>query len=255
MKERNEKITTGEAHLGKVCVSCNNTIESHDEVVVCPRCHTVQHADCWKKKGGCGKASCPQLARAVLGERSAGDGPPPPVSKKTILLGTALSIVAILLMIFWPKPPDPAMGRVKIVFLGEAYHELTVSMTKLADDYNAISEDIYIDLQLLPPGSMDQKLVVLIAAGQAPDVIAIDYERFAYFTQQGVLLSLGENETGQPVYGVQHPGQLSQLVVWGATDYPTQALEVLRYFADQIPPADLDRLRELNSRPLPLFGS
>ena len=92
------------------------------------------------------------------------------------------------------------------------------------------SHEIYIDLQLLPPAAMDTKLIVLIAAGEAPDVIALSEERFNFFLEQGALLALGQDEAGSPIYGVQHPAQLSTLVVWGDPEYPEEALEVLHYF-------------------------
>lgn len=249
-----EKITSGSEHLGQTCIVCQQTINQQDEVVVCPRCRTIHHVDCWKGKGGCGKTGCPQIAQAVVGERPEGDGPPPPVSKWVILGGLGALIALILLSIYWPKPPDPAQGRTKIVFLGEAYYELTQEMTELANEYNEASEEIYIDLQLLPPGSVDQKLVVLIAAGEAPDVMALADDRFAYFEEQGALLALGEDDNGKPIYGIQHPGQLTQLAVWGSTIYPEEAQEVLHYFASRITPVDLDMLRELNLQPAPLFG-
>lgn len=254
MKGNPEKITKGADHLGQTCIVCQKEISPEDEVVACPRCHCIHHANCWRSKGGCGKTGCPQVAQAVKGERPKGDGPPPPVSKKVVFGGILVAFAVILLLVFWPKPPDPAMGRAKIVVFGEAYYELNESMTKLADTYNATSEETYIDLQLLPPGTMDTKLVVLIAANEAPDVIAIDDDRFEHFREQEVMLPLGEDESGIPIYGIQHPGQLSQLVVWHATRYPVQALEVLHYFADHIPPADLDLLREVERDSLP-FGT
>lgn len=249
-----EKITSGSEHLGQTCIVCQETITKEDEVVVCPRCRTVHHVDCWKRKGGCGKTGCPQIAKAVVGEKPEGDGPPPPVSKWVIFGGLGAIIAIILLSIYWPKPPDPAMGRTKIVFLGEAYYELTQEMIGLANAYNETSEEIYIDLQLLPPGSVDQKLVVLIAAGEAPDVIALADERLWYFIEQGALLELGKDEEGEPIYAVQHPGQLTQMVIWGETLHPEEALEVLHYFADHVTPVDLDMLRELDIKPVPLFG-
>lgn len=254
MKDNLEKITKGEAHLGQICIFCEKSIHAEDEVVACPRCRTVHHVDCWKAKGGCGKTGCPQVGKAIVGERPPGDGPPPPISKKVVLAGIGVVLALVLLSIFWPKPPDPAAGRTKIVVLGEAFYDLTLSMTELADSYNATSEEIYIDLQLLPPGSLEQKLVVLIAAKEAPDVFAIDYDRYAYFVEQGVLLPLGEDGEGEPIYGIQHPAQLSQLVIWGDTIFPTQALEVLHYFVENIPPVDLDMLRELDIQPFPSFG-
>lgn len=254
MAGKTEKITSGEAYAGQPCVLCGEAISARDEVVVCPRCRSVQHADCWKSKGGCGKAGCPQLAQVVLGERPKGDGPPPPVSMK-VIAGIILAAAALILyLIFRPQPPDPAMGRVKIAFLAEASYEVDAVMTELAETWNASHEEIYIDLQLLPPGTMDPKLVVLIAAGEAPDVISLSEERFNYFTEQGLLLPLDHDESGQPIYGIQHPAQLTKLVVWGGTAHPAEALQVLHYFRDNIPPVDLDALREHTTTPLPVFG-
>lgn len=78
MAGKTEKITSGEAYAGQPCVLCGEAISARDEVVVCPRCRSVQHADCWKSKGGCGKAGCPQLAQVVLGERPKGTALHPP---------------------------------------------------------------------------------------------------------------------------------------------------------------------------------
>lgn len=254
MKENLEKITQGTEHPGKSCIYCEQAINSSDQVVVCPRCRSVHHVECWKDKGGCGKTGCPQVAQAVQGDRPPGDGPPPPVSKRTIIAVASGILALILLMVFWPKPPDPAMGRTKVVVMGEAFYEVSESMEKLAEDYNATSEDIYIELQLLPAGGMDAKLIVLIAANEAPDVMAIDEDRFAYFLSQEVLFPLGEDEAGEVIYGIPHPAQLSQMVVWGATEHPEAALEVLHYFLDNIPPIDRELLKGHQSPPF-LFGN
>lgn len=254
MAGKAEKITSGEAHVGQPCVLCQKAITAQDEVVVCPRCRSVQHVGCWKSKGGCGKAGCPQLAQAILGEKPKGDGPPPPVSKK-VIAGAVLVVAALILyMIFRPQPPDPAMGRVKVVFLAEASYDLGEIMEQLAESWNISHEEIYIDLQLLPTGTLDPKLLVMVAAGEAPDVIALPENRFPYFVEQGALLALDYDEEGQPIYGLQHPAQLSQLVVWGSTAHPTEAQEVLHYFRSGIPPVDLENLRERGTFPLPMFG-
>lgn len=249
-----EKITAGSDHLGKACIVCETNITEKDEVVVCPRCRTVHHVDCWKNKGGCGKTGCPQVAKAIVGDKPEGDGPPPPVSKKVIFGGLGVFIALILLSIFWPKPPDPAMGRTKVVVLGEAYYDLTQEMIGLADAFNETSEDIYIDLQLLPPGSVDQKLVVLIAAGDAPDLIALPEDRLWYFLENEAVLALGEDESGETIFAIQHPGQLSQFIIWGETLHPEESLLVLDYFLDHITPIDLDLLRDADLTPIPIFG-
>lgn len=254
MTENLEKVTKGEKHLEQPCIVCQETIEKDDEVVLCPRCRSLHHVECWKDKGGCGKTGCPQIAKAIKGERPKGDGPPPPVSKKAIAAGVLAVLALIVYLVLKPAPPDPAMGRTKVVFLGESHYDLTTSMTALADDWNETNEEIYIDLQLLPSGAMEQKLVVLIAADDAPDVIAIGEERFNFFLEQEALLALGEDAAGEPIYGIQHPAQLTQLVIWGRTEHPSEALEVLHYFKENIPPADLDLLREAAEEPFRFFG-
>jgi len=50
MSEVLEKITKGESYTGQACVYCGERIQAEDEVVVCPRCKSVHHADCWKKE-------------------------------------------------------------------------------------------------------------------------------------------------------------------------------------------------------------
>jgi transposase len=46
MSEVLEKITKGESYTGQACVYCGERIQAEDEVVVCPRCKSVHHADC-----------------------------------------------------------------------------------------------------------------------------------------------------------------------------------------------------------------
>ncbi|HPT83768.1 MAG TPA: extracellular solute-binding protein [Limnochordia bacterium] len=254
MAGKTEKITSGQAHAGQPCIFCQKPITAQDEVVVCPRCRSVQHAECWKSKGGCGRAGCPQLAQAVIGEKPKGDGPPPPISKK-VIAGIILVAAALVLYIFFrPQPPDPAQGRVKIVVLAEASYALGEIMEQLAAEWNGSHGEVYIDLQLLPVGTLDPKLLVLIAAGDAPDVIALPHDRFPFFVEQGALMPLGCTESGEPIYGLQHPAQLSMLVVWGTTPHPEAAQAVLHYFLEGIPPADLDSLQERGTFPLPMFG-
>lgn len=249
-----EKITKGQDHLGQPCVVCGEAIAETDQVVVCPRCRSIHHADCWKGKGGCGRKGCRQVAVAVRGEPPKGDGPPPPVSKNVILGGVLLVAALLIYLVFRPQPPDPAQGRTKITFLGEAGVELNEVLTGLSEDWNNSHGEIYIDLQLVPPGALDPKLVVLIAAEQAPDVISISEDRFSYFVEQGALLALAEDGDGKAIYGVDHPAQLAKLVIWGGTEHPAEAREVLRYLQENIPPVDRGLLKETQSTPLPLFS-
>lgn len=239
MSETLEKITRGSDHAGRACTFCRETIASDDEIVVCPRCRQVHHADCWRQNGGCGKTGCAQTAKAVVGERPPGDGPPQPISKRAVFGAASLIVIIIAASILWPKPPDPALGRTKIVFLGEAGYDLQEVMTAVAEEFNSASEEIFLDLQLLPPGTLQQKLVVLVAAGHAPDIVTVSAEQFPFLRDEGALLALGENEAGEAVYSVEHPVQPRKIVVWATTEHPAEALEVLRYLVPRIQPRQL----------------
>jgi NADH-quinone oxidoreductase subunit C len=37
--------------LGQVCPKCGNTLAENDQVVLCPKCYTPQHAQCWRDNG------------------------------------------------------------------------------------------------------------------------------------------------------------------------------------------------------------
>ena len=45
---------------GRQCIICGEELKANDEVVVCPRCKSPHHADCWREAAGCGKHGCPK---------------------------------------------------------------------------------------------------------------------------------------------------------------------------------------------------
>jgi NADH-quinone oxidoreductase subunit C len=66
--ERDERVSEGQAGspgaaislrqtlatskwLGQVCPRCGNTIAEGNQVVLCPKCYTPQHAQCWRDNG------------------------------------------------------------------------------------------------------------------------------------------------------------------------------------------------------------
>ena len=55
--------------VGRQCVVCQKAFQPNDEVVVCPRCKTPHHGDCWREVGGCGSYGCPTVAVAVKEEK------------------------------------------------------------------------------------------------------------------------------------------------------------------------------------------
>src|SRR5688500_12100369 len=46
------RATTGTSKWkGQVCPKCGNTLNEGEQVVLCPKCYTPQHAQCWQDNG------------------------------------------------------------------------------------------------------------------------------------------------------------------------------------------------------------
>lgn len=255
MEEKLEKLQASSPQVGKKCIVCEKLVQAGEEIVDCPRCHSIHHADCWKDKGGCGKTGCRQLAINVVGEKPQGDGPPPPLPKKYVYGGIGLALILILTVFFWPKPPDPAMGRTKIQFMTEASIDEQQVIGQIVDEFNNNHPDIYIDLQMLPYGGMDTKFIVLMAAGETPDIFTMPQPRKQMLIESNALLDLASGQD-EPVYSVQHPGQLTEIGIFSQTEHVDEALEVFNYLLDNLPEADLDELRsrQQGSTQMPVTG-
>ena len=235
MSEVLEKITKGESYTGQACVYCGERIQAEDEVVVCPRCKSVHHADCWKKNGGCGKQGCAQIAKAVVGESSKGAGPPPPMSRRTILAIAGAFILIVAAFLFWPKPPDPAMGRTKVVFVTETGYEMYEMIADEVAAFNSSQEEIYLEMELLPVGTSRSKLIVLIGANHPPDIMAVDNEMYEQFLEADMILPIDVDESGEPVYYLDNPASPTKIVIWGQTEHPEEAREVVKYLVPRFP--------------------
>ena len=117
MEEKLEILDAQSRHVGKECSRCGKELAVDDEAVECPRCHRVHHADCWKDNGGCARRGCPQVAKAVVGERSAGDGPPPPISPQRLLIAVGV-VIALIIVSIISEISDPASAGSSAFCLG-----------------------------------------------------------------------------------------------------------------------------------------
>ena len=135
-----------------------------------------------------------------------------------------------------------------------SYLEAQETLVPAVEQFNAESTTTYIDLQLLPAWAQPEADCAHRCRG-SPGYFALDEDQFAQFAREGILLELGQTPEGEPIYGVQHPGRLAKLVIWGQTKSPEVAQEVLAFLLEHIPPVDLDKLRELQSgQGLPFIG-
>ncbi len=234
---------------------CQEPLQAGDEVVECPRCHAFHHVDCWKRSGGCSRHGCPQVAKAVKGEPPKGDPPPPPVDRRFLIGGVAVGIALILAMFFWPQPPDPAAGRQKVVFMAEADFVEQEQLQNLAKEFNESQDTMFLDMQLLPYGNMEMKLIVVMAAGESPDLFTLSRPRLQQYAQQGALMNLGSEE--EPLWGIPHPGQPRYIAMFVRPTHPEATHVVLEYLLEHLPEAEDPEAmweQDVESGPMPMPG-
>jgi len=238
MEEKLEVLDPQSRFIGRKCPRCEQEFAAGDEVVECPRCHMVHHAACWKENGGCARRGCPQVAKTVVGERRTGDGPPPPLNPKYVMLAVGVVIALIVLTIIWPKPSDPAAGRIKISVLLEASFDELTQLNQIVGEFNSTSDEIYIELQTTSLSMIENQLFTRMAAGEAPDIFSLPYDRFERIQEElGAMYPLGDGTNR--FYGVQHPSQLRVLSIFVYTKHPDAAITVLRYLLEEMPRRDL----------------
>lgn len=266
--------------VGSQCIACQEELKVGDEVVVCPRCKSPHHADCWRESAGCRKHGCPQVAVAIRPEKTQAPGDAHLLKrspKQKALL--AISIVLVLGVLgFAMRPgPDPAEGRTKIdIMVAGGIHE-TNYFEPFIDDFNNSQSDLYLALAVTPSIAYDQKLVVLLGARDAPDIFTLLEERYKMFAEHGGLLDLTPYLEAQPeliekffpngleetrvngsIYGIPHPGRNEVFTIWALSPHPDTAWQMLVMLLEKIATDWPEELKgEIPSEPwkIPMPGS
>jgi len=230
-------LEPGDKRLHTSCVQCETALAEGDAIIECPRCHRLHHVRCWKNRGGCAAYGCPQTAKAVKGEKPSGDGPPPPLDRRWFFAGGVIIAVLIAAVLLWPQAPDPAMGRQRIAFMTEAGGAEQAALLRLQEQFNEHHPELYLDLQLLPYGGMEIKLVVSMGAGEAPDILGLRRERMQALADQGALHNLGTDE--EPAWGMPYPGRPDwKLCIFVEPEDLQRTKEVLDFLLENLSATD-----------------
>ncbi|NLY52618.1 MAG: hypothetical protein GX063_06885, partial [Firmicutes bacterium] len=242
--------------VGRRCVVCNDNLQPNDEVVVCPRCKTPHHADCWREVAGCGRHGWPTVAVAVKKEKAEPKGDShllkrTPREKAFIALG----IVLVLgLVAFAMRPgPDPAAGRTKISIMVPGGIYETDFYEPFIDEFNNSQSELYLAFSVTPSIAYQQKLVVLLGARDAPDIFSLPEEQFLMFAEHRGLLDLAPYLEAEPelvdrffpngtdryrvndgIYGIPHPGRNEIFTIWALSPNPDTAWDILVMLLEKI---------------------
>lgn len=275
------RLTDDSELVGTDCTHCHQQLAVGDEVVICPRCKSAHHVQCWKDNFGCARRGCPQVAEAVLPDKpireESGDNKylekERPKMKWKIALG--ILAAAVLVAAMTVSGPDPAAGRTKIVLMTQGGVRETDFFQSVADEFNKAHPEWYLESMVTPFGGYDQKLVVLLGAREAPDIfVAADYDRYRMFAERGGFLSLDQYLKDDPalrdklfpegleklqvnghIYGVPHPYRPDIFGIYALTEHPDVAWQTLVTVIERIQsdwPEEL-RVQKESNEMAPLF--
>lgn len=258
--EREVTVTPSDGLEGESCTACGRPLQAGETAVVCPRCKAPHHRACWVDHGGCARRGCPQVALALLPDaaparRGTGEGEAAArraaARRRRWLVGVGLLTAAlgVVALTWYPqihRSPEPVIS-VHVMAWAEPGQGTQV-LQETASRYQAAYPARQVTLDLVPYFAYDQKLVVLLMAGDPPDLFALPADRVAFFARQQALADLTKRwETDRPgapvrvegrVWGIRHPGQPDTVwVMPAAGQAPDAAWDFIRLLTTAEPQA------------------
>lgn len=246
-----------------ICQGCDEALQVGQEVAECPRCKALHHLSCWIRRGGCAQHGCPQTADASLTVTVTPTYDPP--ARETLAwLPVAITILLLLLVVgggIWAFVNQPSSkGHLTIMVTTGPDVD---SLQHLAADFSSAHEGLEVSVLVLPADSTEmyeQKLIIMLAAKDPPDIIMLPYSRFLVYAAQGALAPLdaiketvaeavpygkrlANGEANGQFYGVPHPSRPGILAVPASSHNLVEATGLLLHVVKGLPfTADLDDL-------------
>ena len=259
-----EKIVEiGPEVSGTQCALCGDALEDGARAVFCPRCKTPHHLDCWIRHGGCAKKGCRQLASSELLPPKKEE----PVRASKIpawVYGLVAALAVAIGVGLWFNARHAAAERMKTISvmlpasIDQAYWQ------GLMDEYNMrlaergksilltfVPEIVPVmQGQTIEAGYYEQKLLIQMAAKDAPELVLLAGKRMPQYVSQGALapvddvagklsalvdparLSLATHE-GR-VYGIPHPAEDAFFAIPSTARHIEEAKELLAFVIDKL---------------------
>jgi len=238
MKDVREEIIildSSDPRAGAPCAVCSKPVAAKEEAVFCPRCKSAHHLACWVERGGCGRHGCRQVARRDLLPAKHEEPIRPSKLPRWAVWSVVAAIVLVAGWLGW-SARTASLTRASTMTVMVPSLDDEVLWFKLVDDYNRNPPtEKRVELLYTPYGptgmGYDQKLVVLIAARDGPEVVVLEPDRFTNYVEQQALVPVDDIvyallEEGIPLdpdrlqeasrdgvyYGLPHPTREAFLV-------------------------------------------
>lgn len=210
--------------------------------------------------GGCARRGCRQIAIAVTSPRAGAAprpaaAPVPWVRRPAVLAALgALAAAAAWLALSASRPSGPPVTSVRLMTW--AAPEEAAALEQALARFEQSHAGVAVRFDLTPLVAYEQKLIVLVAARDAPDVFALPAARLPLFAEQGALVDLSARwESARPslrqapwvarldafrvggkLWGLPHPFSNAALVISAQSSHPDLAWELLQFLVEQFPP-------------------
>lgn len=266
--EREVQLSATSEYCDADCSRCGVALLAGEQAVICPRCKRAHHVKCWKVRGGCATLGCRQLAVAILPdvrklEDRLNQVGPIWQRRPAILLFVGLLSVALLagLLIQKNRSAVTASALPELTLMAWGSPMQYQQMKKTASQFETNHAQVRVRVDLSPVAAYEQKLIILMAAKDAPDVFVLPTDRVGMYAQQGALVPLdafvSENPTALGTipaarmkdgvwngkrYAVASPSGAGVMAIGTLSRHPNLAWELLTSLLRAMPPPEKEPL-------------
>lgn len=256
MKERVVVVDEASPLAGCACLACESPISPGQEALACPRCRAPHHLSCWIDRGGCSRRGCRQVASASLLPPKEEEPVRPSKTPAWVILSVVAALVALGTGLYLNARANTIRRENTTLVMIPASDDESVWF-EVAERLNEAGEGKKIDLTVTPDADggllYQQKLVVMLAARDGPEIVVLPTERFEFFVANGALTPLDDLyhsllQSGFSVdaerleavtvdgvlYGIPHPIRPDVIVVPAAARNPGDGLKALERLAPEL---------------------
>lgn len=197
LKERILNVQSEDRLVNSPCTACEENLITRDQAVICPRCRSVHHLECWVDRGGCSRRGCQQVVDPRL-------LPPKQPEKPIERSKTPRRVIVIVAILIIAGTVGLYRNAQKSRLIRSEQIAVMVSSLEPKDLWENVVMDLNAnetitkraELYYVPHGpggtSYEQKYIVMTAAREAPEVIVLEYPRFDMYAEQNLLVPLDD---------------------------------------------------------------
>lgn len=245
-------------HQPVTCAKCDESMGVGAQAVFCPRCRTPHHLQCWIDRGGCARHGCRQRVSGELLPSRIDE--PIRASKLPIWVYPVAALLVIALAAgLWLNAGRSAAERARTISVMLPASVDRALWESLMDQYSrrlaADGKEVLLtfvpelvpvmDGQSIEAGYYEQKLLIQMAAHDAPELVLLASGRVPLYISKGSLVAvddiaaelrpildparLSQGEFEGSAYAIPHPGQDAYFAIPSTAKHVEAAKDLLAF--------------------------